>query len=274
MDTRLIQEKFEKIGARVQFEPMTKRENNGNIPVNFDVRKDKKGEYFRIGISDQRAFNLSVIDMKKAEKHLLLMLKVINDNNAAFDETHKVLCGHDERNWFTCGVPGKSVRNVFDAMEVLKPDSIQELQEKINLSIKDKRKRKNAAFTRQGEWFFLPVNINPDKKIIHKNEPISRGGGSSPHMVEMLIREGGTTVYVHNQVAPGGFTQKELSNFLKQNPKFRKSDFQLRTRDAKVYAKGKVRHRDHKTIILRDWHEVFMNREADSPIAKNIVFLD
>ena len=253
---------------------MTKQEDNANIPVNFDVRKDKKGEYFRIGISDKRGFNLSVIDMKKAERHLLLMLKVKNDNNTIIDETHKVLCGHDERNWFTCGIPGKSVRNVFDAMEALKPDSIHEAQGKINLSIKDKRKRKNAAFVRQGEWFFRPVNINADKKIIHKDEPISRGGGSSPHMVESLIREGGTTVYVHNQVAPEGFTQKELSDFLKQNPKLRERDFQVRTRDAMVYAKGKVRHRDHKTIILRDWHEVFMNREADSLIAKNIVFLD
>lgn len=270
----LITRKFEQIGARVKFEPMTGREAGGDIPTNFDVRKDKKGEFFRIGISPKRPFSLSVIDIKEAEKHLLLLLKVKNVRDPHNEETFKVLCGHDEKQWFTCGVPNGSVRNVFDAMETLKPEPIIDAQDRINLRKKDKRKRKNKAYVRQGEWFFRPVNINPPEKGIHKNEPISRGGGSSPHMVEMLYREGGTTVYVHNRFAPDGFTRKELAEFLKKNPNIQRSAFQQRTRDASVYAKGKVRHRDHKTIVLRGWHEVLMNRESDSGIAKNIVFLD
>lgn len=265
---KLIERKFKDIGARIKFIP-----NNGNnrIPVNFDISKDKKGEFFSIGINKEKKFDLSVLDIQKAEKHLLLMLKV---KNGEIPESFKILCGYDERHWFTCGVPERSIRNVFDAMEALKPESIIEAQDKIKLKGKTKNKRKNVAFIRQGEWFFRPVDINPPENSIYKNEPISRGGMSSPHMVEMIYREGGETVYFHKHFAPSGFTDVELKDFLQKNPNVSQNAFQMRARDAKVYAKGKVRHRDHKTIILPSWYEVFMNRETESRIAPNIVFLD
>jgi len=268
-----IIKKFEEIGARIKFEPMADRESR-SIPVNFDVRRDKKGEFFRIGIAEDRSFDLSVIDVRKDEKHLLLLLKVQNADNTRHEDSHKVLCGYDERHWFTCGVPNDSVRHVFDAIEALKPGAIVAAQKKINLKEGAKRKRKNAAFVRQGEWFFRPVNINPPEGAIHRNEPISRGGGSSPHMVEMIYREGGTTVFVHRGWAPNGLTRVELRDFLIKNPNVPRSSFHQRTRNARVFAEGKVRHRDHKTIILPGWHEVLMNREAESRISRNIVFLD
>ncbi|MGD0860727.1 MAG: hypothetical protein ABR912_15610 [Terracidiphilus sp.] len=46
------------------------------------------------------------------------------------------------------------------------------------------------------------------------------------------------------------------------------------TRDAEVYARGEVRHRDHKTTDLAGWHRVYMNRERFARHAPQIAFLD
>jgi hypothetical protein len=46
------------------------------------------------------------------------------------------------------------------------------------------------------------------------------------------------------------------------------------TRDAEVYARGEVRHLDHKTIDLYGWHRVYMNRERFARHAPQIAFLD
>jgi hypothetical protein len=42
--------------------------------------------------------------------------------------------------------------------------------------------------------------------------------------------------------------------------------------DAEVYARGEVRHRDHKTIDLVGWHRVYMNRERFARHAQQIAF--
>src|SRR5437879_1466662 len=45
-------------------------------------------------------------------------------------------------------------------------------------------------------------------------------------------------------------------------------------RDAEVYARGPVRHPDHKTIRRDGWRRVYMNRERFAPHAVQIAFLD
>ena len=35
-------------------------------------------------------------------------------------------------------------------------------------------------------------------------------------------------------------------------------------RNAGVYVRGKVRHADHKTIVLHGWHRVLMNTEGEA----------
>jgi hypothetical protein len=46
------------------------------------------------------------------------------------------------------------------------------------------------------------------------------------------------------------------------------------TRDAVVYARGRVRHADHRTITLHGWHRVLMNTEGQSRAMRNVAFLD
>jgi hypothetical protein len=38
--------------------------------------------------------------------------------------------------------------------------------------------------------------------------------------------------------------------------------------------KGAIRHADHETIWLRDWHEVVMNTETQARAMNQVAFLD
>jgi hypothetical protein len=38
--------------------------------------------------------------------------------------------------------------------------------------------------------------------------------------------------------------------------------------------RGRIRHSDHKTIVLRGWHEVVMNTENESLAMQHVAFLD
>ena len=50
-----------------------------------------------------------------------------------------------------------------------------------------------------------------------------------------------------------------------------RSDWRVMVRDARVCVKGAVRHPDHATIWLPEWHEVVMNTETRA--ASNISML-
>ena len=45
-------------------------------------------------------------------------------------------------------------------------------------------------------------------------------------------------------------------------------------RNPKVYVRGRVRHSDHKTVVLGVWHEVLSNTENFSHAMRNVAFLD
>lgn len=44
--------------------------------------------------------------------------------------------------------------------------------------------------------------------------------------------------------------------------------------NAQAYARGRVRHPDHKTIRLDVWHRVLMNTENQASAMRHLVFLD
>jgi hypothetical protein len=45
-------------------------------------------------------------------------------------------------------------------------------------------------------------------------------------------------------------------------------------REPDVYVRGRVWHKDHKTVVLDGWHRVVMNTEREAPFAPRVVFLD
>jgi hypothetical protein len=234
------------MGARLRLRHVSEDRFGRNISI--DVSRDEDGEYFDIrclyGIVPE------ILDVRPSSRHLVLMVRDGRDKN-------KFLLGHDERHWFAAAVPGDSVRDVRTAIDSLRPHGAR---------------AENAI--RQGEWFFVPApRFRLVGGVIHRNEPLSRGAGSKPHMCEELVRTGGQTVMVC-PAYPTGIPEGMYNQLIETNQETRAWNWRRMVRDAEVHARGHVRHRDHKTIFLDGWHRVHMNREAAAKHARQIAFLD
>ena len=268
MNTEIMRRHFAKMGARLKIKHGVERSRFARPrAVAVDVRRDRDGEYFQIDV-EPGAVELHVEDVRSKDRHLLLLARLKNEGRK-----DKFLCGHDERAWFVAAVPSeRGVSNVPTAMEALKPPAVRWVQDAIRLRQRDRNRRRNDAFIRQGEWFFIPVPGFEPAGAVHRNEPLQRGAGN-PHMCAYLCRTGGETVYVHRRV-PNGLSATERMKLFRQNPDARSWQWRVMTRDARVFAKGAVRHVDHATISLPFWHLVAMNTETDAPAMWHVAFLD
>ena len=261
MDGKLLQTHFGRIGARALV-----REDAPGDSVRLDIRADRRGQYFDVltpGDADAK-----VLDADRSLRHLLLM------SVDGRGEKRRFLCGHDEREWFVAAVPGRSITRVRDAMEALKPQPVLALQARVGLKAGERLRRHTAAYIRQGEWFFLPGSpVAIRDWMVLRNEPLSRGPGSKPHMVDLLYREGGQTVFVARQLNRV-LTPEEYSQFLRDRPEAKSWSWATRRVNPTVFVRGRVRHPDHATVHLSGWHQVVMNTEAEAPGARQVMFLD
>jgi hypothetical protein len=261
MNTHTIERQFERIGARAKVHADRMRFGG---TVSIDVGHDNVGEFFDINVGQTR--DLDVLDAQPRIRHLLLMSR-------QSDGKHKFLCGHDERHWFVAAVPKQtSVSNVRTAFEALKPLGVRQQQDQLKINRQKRNRRRNGAFIRQGEWFFVPVRVRFDEQLIIRNEPIGRTGGK-PHICEELIRWGGELVYVNSRF-PNGLTEPQYRKLIRRKPKMRKLGWVTQQRNPSVFVRGKVRHADHKTIVLNGWHQVLMNTEHQSVAMRYVAFID
>jgi len=158
-------------------------------------------------------------------------------------------------------------------MDALQPQDVRDALARKQVSSRKRYSRKNRAFRRQGEWFFVPEpSFVVDKKLILRNEPLRRGGGK-PHMVDQLYRTGGESVYVTERF-PNGLTPPEYRAMLLNNPSASRWGWREMRRNPGVYVRGAVRHSDHATIMLSFWHRVLMNTETQSRTMSRVAFLD
>ena len=265
MDIGLLQKRFGEIGARLKVGEALNRW--GRTDGGIDIRTDGRGEYFDIRVEAGDAVEYDVVNLRPELRHLLLMAR-----RPASKE--KFLCGHDERHWFVCAVPGSGVTDVRAALEALQPLEVRWAVARNVRRAKNRLRRHNEAFTRQGEWFFVPApSLVVNETFVQKKEPISRGRGSKPHTCQYLYRTGGERVMVCRQ-RPRGVTLDQYRKLLKTNPKASKWDWREMRRGAAVYVRGRVWHGDHKTVVLDAWHRVLMNTENSAPGSERVVFLD
>ena len=268
MDTSNLLIKFARIGARLKVaERPSRRLRTASGVVSLDVLEDREGEFFEVARRSETDPDVAVLDVQPAERHLLLLVR---DG----DEKQKFLCGHDERHWFVAAVPESApVGTVRQAKEALKPTEVQTAQGRQGLRAEARNRRKNAAYRRQGEWFFLPVpGFHVDESLVLQNEPLRRGNGK-PHWTEFCYRTGGETVYVCPRHT-NGVTANVYQRILTGNPRAKAWGWQSMLRNAGVYVRGRVRHADHKTIVLHGWHRVLMNTEGEAQAMSNVAFLD
>jgi hypothetical protein len=267
MDTILLDNKFARIGARLKVADHPTRRSRMSGAISLDVQADRKGEFFEIVRPNTEA-EIAVLDVQPADRHLLLLVR-------QGKEKSKFLCGHDERHWFVAGIPEAApVGTVRQAKEALKPAEVQSAQASQRLRARARSRRKNAAFIRQGEWFFLPVpGFSVDERLVLPNEPLTRGNGGKPHWADCCYRTGGEAVYVCPR-HPNGVTEKQYKAILAGSPKAKSWGWRTMMRNPGVYVKGRIRHADHATIMLHGWHRVLMNTEGQSKAMRNVAFLD
>lgn len=268
MNTNLLDTKFARMGARLKVADRAVNRSRMTGVFSLDVQNDREGEFFEFFRQPGAEVEVAVLDVQPADRHLLLLIREGKDKS-------KFLCGHDERHWFVAGIPETApVGTVLQAKEALKPPEVQIAQARKGLKAGARNRRKNAAYHRQGEWFFLPVGDTiVDEKMILSNEPLRRSNGGKPHWAEFCYRTGGESVYVCTR-HPNGVTEAQYRKILTNNPKAKGWGWRIMSRNPGVYVKGRIRHADHATITLRGWHRVLMNTESQSKAMKNVAFLD
>lgn len=257
-----LEKAFRKMKADVKIKNGRAHRGGG---YNVDVKKGK----FLFDLGDTAA-KVTILEADSIDRHVLLNVnRTITKRTRDGGERKEIvndkwLCGHDERDWFVASAKGV---NIWEAKQSLKPKEVQAAE--LVLKPKKRQKRKNEAFKRQGEWFFIPapeLQI-PAGELTFKDEPISRGRGSKPHIVEEVYRTGGREVWVIDGRVATDQEYRESKD---------KARFTRRTADATVYGRGTVKHGDHKTLILETWHKILMNSEASNSTGSEarLIFLD
>lgn len=265
MSAHELVRQFERMGARLQLRELNHRRNSSAVAI--DIRRDAIGEYFDVAANTEKSRELIVVDVQPRMRHLLLLSR-------EDDGKHKFLCGHDERHWFVAAVPEtEPAATVQTAMTALKPTRIRELESRLGVKSRKRNRRRNEAFVRQGEWFFVPVgSVPPSTMPPLRNEALRRGRGKS-HICEWLIRSGGEGVYTCSRY-PNGLTEEQQASLIRRHPEARFWGWNYQRRNPSVFVRGTVRHPDHKTIRLADWHEVLMNTETQAVAMRNVAFID
>jgi hypothetical protein len=257
------------VSARLGNDWRVSKAEDRKRPVTVDIRRDNKGEYFEL----RRRSNVSVqvLDVRSSDRHLLLMVRGPGQDRSKPVKS-RFLCGHDERAWFVAAVPEHArASNVQGAKDALKPQEVWAAIDTFGVAGKDRDRRRTDAFIRQGEWFFVPnARLKVSEQYVLHNEPIRRGSGK-PHICQFVYRTGGQQVYV-SSAYPNGLSVSQyqgLSQTERGSQRWR-----TMVRDARVYAKGAIRHRDHKTVWLDCWHLVVMNTETQAQAMRHVAFLD
>jgi hypothetical protein len=267
-----LHKSFEKIGADVSIhlavdELVRNRRMRQTTPVRLDISTKKGVEIFEVSIRKEALTNLelSIIEVRPQDKHLLLLSRQLDSDGAAVNKEH-FLCGHDERHLFVASVEG--VSTVAAAKASLKPKEI--LHREVGLSEEKRNRRKTKAFRRQGEWFFIPASLVVPANLVRSQEPLVRGNGSKAHIAQYAYRARGETVMVCSRY-PQGLTESQYKALIARDKPARFLNWRQMVRNAGVFVRGTIRHPDHATIVLEDWHRVLMNTEART---EAVAFLD
>ena len=276
MNAKHIESTFAAMGARLKVREIASqwawwnRRGQRTEDYAVDIQNDVRGQFFELRVPEhlRDALDVSVMQSEPKQRHLLLLVR----KSGAKPQLDRFLCGHDEREWFVAAVPG-GASSVHQALDALQPKDVREALARHHVTSRQRYTRKNRAFRRQGEWFFVPEpSFVADEKLILRNEPLRRGGGK-PHMVEQLFRSGGETVHVCHR-HPNGVTPDEYRSIVQRDSDALRWGWRVMRRNPGVYARGTVRHSDHATITLPFWHRVLMNTETQSRTMANVAFLD
>src|SRR6266487_3315754 len=241
MNANHIESRFAAMGARLKMREVSVRWDGSTRNYAMDIRRDRHGAFFELRVPTllSETVEVTVLQSEPKQRHLLLLIRKTDEK----PQLDRFLCGHDEREWFVAAVPG-GASSVRQAMDALQPPDVRAALTRSQVSSRKRYARKNRAFRRQGEWFFVPEpSFVVDEKLILRNELLRRGAGK-PHLVGEIFRSGGETVRVCDRY-PNGVAPDEYRAICQNNPNAVRWNWRVMKRDAGVYARGTVRHSDH-----------------------------
>jgi hypothetical protein len=252
MSNEVLERRFAAIGARVKIV-------RSRTEARIDVKLDRRGEFFELRGATS---GVTVVDADRDERCLLLLVRDDGDKS-------KFLCGFDERHWFVAAIPesARGVDRVEAAKDALQPEAVRSAVARVRP--RDRFARRNVAYVRQGEWFFLPEwTLVVDDADVLRDEPLTRGRGND-HLLQFAFRRGGEIVYVDDD-HPSGIDEDAFWRLSTAN----RRRWREMLRDPELYAKGAVSHPDHNTVVLPCWHRVLMNTEQQARAMRHVAFLD
>jgi len=285
-----LKEKFEKVGLNVVLETAPIRKGRGmNDIFQLDIQRNIKGtsrwEKFRIypGHPDNI---VQVRDIDKDSKQVLLL---VQEPVREFDnvvpitrfntfkrikeeaekrrgilriykqgkEAHVIMKAPGGKRYFLLGV---DERQLFIAQLKGAATSVEGAREQLGRSVQfADGSRRTSSLDRQGEWFFLETNQ------------------STRDAIEKAIRQ--TRTAIHRKVNVGTFLNRpggnpHIANEIVILPTNERDKIErmagasprrlLRNR---VFVRGSIRHKDHKTVTFSQWREVIANNEGDTAMA-------
>ncbi len=145
-----------------------------------------------------------------------------------------LLCGMDEQHYFIAQLP-YGVSTVQEAHQAL-----------YNPAAGQAARKAGAKVIRQGEWFFVKASTDELKALL-------------PLIGKQLFIQGKATT-----TDGDGRFRRGRPHVVEQLVKLREVTAPLVS--GSVFVRGHVRHPDHQTIELYEWHRVFGNGEASQPV--------
>ncbi|HVC92524.1 MAG TPA: hypothetical protein VND64_02485 [Pirellulales bacterium] len=113
-----------------------------------------------------------------------------------------------------------------------------------------------------------------DEKFVLRDEPIRRrGSAGKAHLAEFCYRTGGEAVHACRRHANGA-TSAQFQQIVRGDLAAKRWGWRAMRRNPIVLVRGSIRHPDHSTIVLSDWHQVLPNTENLAAAMRNLAFLD
>ncbi len=252
-----IIEAFKKIGANAVInllKPGTVSRNRRGFRISIREDRKKHASCFDLHVWD--GTRIYVQDVSPKDHALLLKVNWTKERGRYIHEDF--LCGRDDHGWYVTALKGHTAHSVEEAFESLRPAEIRSALRTENVPRSKWNKHRNKAFLRQGEWFFIPMppDFKP-KGVVRKKEHLGVRG--KPHIADFVCSEG-VVRYRHNRFL-NLFTREEVAKLEKEGETGFRPVFIVQ----ETFAKGRVVHPDHRTVILDGWHRVVPNTENRLP---------
>jgi len=272
-------EAFAKVGLLLQILVAPIRNGRGMLNIfQMDIRANRKGafrsELFRIYPGRENVI-IQVRDSDLKHKQLVLMVK---EPVTTFEDSAKITKWNKEESimqtiranrrskfsrkvgdtiYFTMKTDeavryflvGVDERQLFIAQLTGPATTVKEARRLLGKSVEFAEGKRNNSVDRQGEWFFLETSPEIRDIIdarIRKNEGILK---RKANIGEVFKRRSGNPHTVDELIIL-------RSSALTRDTKL------VRMPGVRIFIRGAVRHKDHKTIKFNYWREVIANNEG------------